>query len=146
MLNSEQTRCPEPGCVSALSAPAALGWTQIGDLWWCPLHALGESRRLQKQHHEVLWYDSSIRLREQAVADFDTDKEHVLARAKAARIDRKDPRVKRQLAALDDRADRVREELTELQDNRVAAITRNELENENRLNNLQFTDEVFKGN
>lgn len=142
MTNGEQTRCPEPGCVTSFSAPEAFGWTLIDDLWWCPLHASGESRRLQKQRDAVDWYDGNIRVREKFLANHADDEKHVLAAVKVAQLNRKDPRVRQRLAEVERQNERVLRELAELRDNRDAAVARHELENEVRRNNLQSTDEA----
>ena len=142
MTNGEQTRCPEPGCVSVSPASEALGWALIEDLWWCPLHAPGESRRLRKQCDAIDWYDGNIRVREKFLADHANDEKHVLAAVKTAQLSRRDPRVRQRLAEIERQNTRVRRELAELRDNRDSAVARHELENEVRRNNLQSTDEV----
>ncbi len=127
------TPCPEPGCVSQLNAisSAGLGWSLVGDLWWCPLHASGETRRLQKQRDEIDWYGHMIRLREKRTAVNEkllTANKFRLRRGPEVRDHQ--ARIKREIQ-LDER------ELVELRRNRDAAGPRHELENEARAATLQ---------
>ena len=117
-----QAKCPSPGCTYSTEAPGAAGWSIVGGRWWCPLHMLGEQRRLQEQEREISWYDARIRVREEIVKRAEADKERVRTYARTHQMYPKDPEILRRMSVIDDRTNRAERELEVLRKNREDAL------------------------
>jgi hypothetical protein len=126
--------CGDPGCVAAqptddASVLTGLGWSQIEGLWWCPLHAFGETRRLKKQKAELEWYDGMILLRHRAIEQAEADRYRLTVAAKRKMLSRQDPEVKREVKRLEARVERWETEIRSLEFNKQTAIKRQQRQN-----------------
>ncbi|HVT97840.1 MAG TPA: hypothetical protein VHE33_10050 [Acidobacteriaceae bacterium] len=108
------------------------GFKKLLGKWWCSRHAIPVEQQLRKQADELDWYDGNIRLREQALRRNEQNRESEAAIALRLNTRRDDPRVKREMAAQNQRTGSLRYELETLKRNRATAAQRHEHDNGRR--------------